>query len=98
MFVWTSGMHPAFALVFFVVGLMFVLHTFANAFRWTCGWEREDELPRGRGPKGDAARHFEQTAWECRHRQCLAQNPATARYCRMCGRSRVQAQNAGRTM
>jgi hypothetical protein len=86
-------MHPAFALVFFVVGLMFVLHTFANAFRWTCGWDREDDLPKNRGTPGDVARHFNQAAWECPHSKCLAQNPGHARYCRMCGRSRATTQN-----
>jgi hypothetical protein len=98
MLVWTSGMHPAFALVFFIVGLMFVLHTFANAFRWTCGWDREDDLKSNRSHQGCDLSHVDQAAWACPHPKCLAQNPGHARYCRMCGRSRVQAQNAGRTM
>lgn len=87
MFVWTSGMHPAFALVFFVVGLMFVLHTFANAFRWTCGWDREDRLPNTReGAKTD--RPMDEPGWTCPQGKCLTRNPGHARYCRMCGRFR----------
>lgn len=89
MFVWTSGMHPAFALVFFVVGLMFVLHTFANAFRWTWGWDREERMPANRD--APPARGLDEAAWTCPQRKCLARNPGHARYCRMCGRFRSEA-------
>ena len=91
MFIWTSGMHPAFALVFFVVGLMFVLHTFANAFRWTCGWDREDRLPGNQKRGEQAARPPDEAAWTCANRKCLARNPGHARYCRMCGRFQADA-------
>ena len=89
MFVFTSGMHPGLALVFFFVGLVFVLYSFAGAFRWTCGWDRDEErLPRAAG-RGDIDRMAE--AWHCPYGRCRADNPPHAKFCRMCGCSRIES-------
>jgi hypothetical protein len=90
MFIWTNGMHPGFALVFFVVGLVFVLYSLASAFRWTCGWDREEERGDRRAPRrARLADPRVATGWECGHRMCRSQNPPHARYCRMCGRQKT---------
>jgi hypothetical protein len=88
MFIWTSGMHPGFALVFLVVGLVFVLYAFASAFRWTCGWDHDERL--GGAPRRTIFSDSPPSdGWACAYKKCRAGNPSHARYCRMCGRQRV---------
>jgi hypothetical protein len=57
MFIWSNVMHPGLALIFFLVGLVFVAYSFASAFRGMGRGLEPPPRPSGGRPPPGPGRH-----------------------------------------
>ncbi len=91
-----SGITPIF-LILLVVVFIIILHSVAGGNRRPGEDGRSTRRPAPFGedlsgdPRQDASfrDHSSKDVWLCERRECQALNPPRARFCRMCGRTRL---------